>query len=807
MRTISVLLLAVLSWTARAQCPLTGTISNADGAPLAGANLRVLNSDIGAATAADGTYRLPELAPGTYRIEASYLGFQAETITYRVRPGETDCRLAITLREGALPIRELVVTGTRVQERTPVSYVTLEREQIQENNLGQDVPFQLRWTPSAVVTSDAGTGIGYTGIWIRGTDPTRTNVTLNGIPLNDAESQGVFWVNLPDFASSTDEIQIQRGVGTSTNGAGAFGATINIETTTYQPEAYASVDVGAGNFNTQRGTLRFGTGLLGNRFTVDGRLSRITSDGFIDRASADLDAWYLSGAYVGNGTVLRLNAFSGHEVTYQAWNGVPRDSLATNRTFNSAGTERPGDPYENEVDNYTQTHYQLLFDQRLADDWQLNLSGHYTVGQGYFEQYKAGESFADYGLTPLTIGDETIDETDLIRRRWLDNDFYGAVYALRYRNDGGPLTATLGGGYHIYEGAHFGEIVWARFAADSEIRDRYYDNDGHKTDFNVYTKFNYAFTPALNAYVDLQVRRVAYEFLGLDENLAELRQREELTFFNPKAGLFFTPAPGWEAYASVGVAQREPNRNDYVDNPTDQRPRPEKLYNAELGIGQTQSRFRWEINGYYMYYRDQLVLSGRLNDVGAYIRENVDESFRLGLELQAGAQLTEGLSVGLGGTLSRNRVLDYTEFIDSYDADFNYLGQERIERESAELAFSPNSQANFEIAYALLRDHATQDLDITLRTKYVGERHLDNSGDPANVLDPYVFSDLRLNYTWRPTFVRALRLTLSLRNLFDAQYENNGWSYRYDYDGTTVVDQGFYPQAGRNVLVGLGIDF
>jgi iron complex outermembrane receptor protein len=807
MRTICVLLLAGLSWAAQAQCTLTGTVTDAAGTTLAGANVRVLGTERGAATATDGTYRLPDLAAGTYRLEFSYVGYQTRTLAYRVAPGTSNCRLDVTLREGALPIRELIVTGTRVQERTPVSYVTLEREEIQENNLGQDVPFQLRWTPSAVVTSDAGTGIGYTGIWIRGTDPTRTNVTLNGIPLNDAESQGVFWVNLPDFASSTDEIQVQRGVGTSTNGAGAFGATINIETTTYRPEAYASVDVGAGSFNTQRGTLRFGTGLLGNRFTVDGRLSRITSDGYIDRGSADLDAWYLSGAYVGNGTVLRLNAFSGHEITYQAWYGVPRDSLATNRTYNPAGTERPGDPYENEVDNYTQTHYQLLLDQKLSDFWQFNLSGHYTVGQGFFEQYKADEDFADYGFTPITMGAETIDATDLIRRRWLDNDFYGAVYALRYRKDGGPLTATLGGGYHIYEGDHFGEVIWARFAADSEIRDLYYDNDARKTDFNVYSKFNYAFTPALNGYVDLQVRRVGYEFLGIDENLAELQQREELTFFNPKAGLFFTPAPGWEAYASVGVAQREPNRNDYVDNPAGQRPRPEKLYNAELGVGQTAARFRWQANGYYMYYQDQLVLSGRLNDVGAYIRENVDESFRLGLELQAGVQLTDGLSLGFGGTLSRNRVLDYTEFIDRYDPDFNYLGQERIERPAADLAFSPNAQANFEIRYALLRKQAQQDLDITLRTKYVGERHLDNSGDPGNVLDPYAFSDLRLNYTWRPAFVRAIRFTASLRNIFDTLYENNGWSYRYEYDGTTVVDQGFYPQAGRNVLLGLGVDF
>ncbi len=761
----------------------------------------------GTTTAADGTYRLTDLAAGTYLLEFSYLGYLPLTRRVELKPGRN--QLDVQLEVRSFSTAELIVTATLADELTPVTYVEIDREEIAKNNLGQDVPYLLKWTPSAVVNSDAGTGIGYTGIWIRGSDPTRTNVTLNGIPLNDSESQGVFWVNLPDFAASADEVQVQRGVGTSTNGAGAFGASINFTTNQVKEDAYARLDGAVGSFGTRRATAAFGTGLINDRFTVDGRLSRITSDGYIDRATADLRSWYAGAAYVGDRSVLRLTAFGGAEQTYQAWNGTDPSLLAdpATRTSNSAGTEKEGEPYDNEVDNYGQTHLQLHYSRELSAGWRVQLAGHYTAGAGYFEQYKAGQSLENYGITPPTIGDTTIAESDLIRRRWLDNDFYGTVYSLHYNDPYDRLRFTLGGAFNIYEGRHFGEVIWARFAGDSEIRENYYDNDARKTDFNTYARANYAFTSGLSAYLDLQVRRVNYEFLGLDNDLRRVNAEETLTFFNPKAGLLYELDPRSQVYLSVGVAQREPNRNDFVDNPAATRPRPEKLYNAELGYRRATDRLTYSANAYYMYYRDQLALTGRLNDVGEYIRTNIPVSYRLGLELQAAAQLITRLSTGAGLSLSRNRARNYTEFLDDYDGDFNYLGQVAVDRNDTPLAFSPDLTAQAEITYTQPLGLGSHFIETNLRTKYVGRRFLDNSGDFANAISGYTYTDLRIRYGWRPAFAEEIGFTLMVRNLFDALYSSNGWSYRYNFAGDTTVQQGFYPQAGINFLVGLNLRF
>lgn len=736
----------------------------------------------------------------------SYIGYRTEIIPLDLSSSDSkDVTLNIQLRKQATILQELTITATRADAKTPMTYTNLKAEDLQANNLGQDVPYLLRWTPSTVVTSDAGAGVGYTGIRIRGTDPTRINVTINGIPLNDAESQGTYWVDLPDFMSSTNDVQIQRGVGTSTNGAGAFGATINLNTSTRHDEPYLRTNASIGSFNTLKGNVQFGTGLLQDRFSLDGRLSRIGSDGYIDRARADLDSWYLSGAYYGNKNVLRFNAFSGHEVTYQAWNGVPPDLVddPSTRTFNSAGTEKAGEPYDNEVDDYRQTHYQLLFDQQISGNLDLSLALHYTQGEGFFEQYKADESLEDYGLEPAG----EITTTDLIRRRWLDNDFYGTVYALRYTSDDNRLTTTLGGGYHIYDGRHFGEIIWARYASNSEIRDHYYDNDAKKTDFNVYGKVNYELLNGLNAYVDLQMRRVDYEFLGINSQGVAVPAGDNLSFFNPKAGLFYQFNPHSEAYASFAVANREPNRNDYTENPIGRWPKPERLYNTELGW-----RYRWDkaafgANFYRMDYKDQLVLNGQINDVGEYMRINVPESHRMGVELIGGLQLSPRLDVNANLTLSRNKVSRYTEYLDTYDVDFNWLEQQTIERTDADLAFSPDVIAGGDIGFKILPESGKHHLDLNLMGKYVGRQFIDNTSDKNNQLNAYWFSDLRLQYRWETGFFKSVGLTFLVQNVFDQLYETNGWSYRYKYDGATYVDQGLYPQAGRNFLLGLTVDF
>lgn len=799
----------LLTATLTAQTNVSGRITDENGRALTGANVFLQESQQGAATDLDGRYQIRNVKEGNYTLRVTYVGYDDYRRKVVVPGAKEELTVNLQLTERPLRLEELIVHATRSDERTPMTFTNLEREELEVRNLGQDVPYVLRWTPSTVVTSDAGTGIGYTGIRIRGADPTRVNVTINGIPLNDAESQGVFWVNLPDFISSTEDVQIQRGVGSSTNGPGAFGATINLSTAALKEEPFVRLNSSAGSFNTWKRNLQFGTGQLGPGFSLEGRLSKITSDGYIDRATADLQSYYLTGAYTGENTLIRANVFSGHEITYQAWNGVDPSLLddPETRTYNSAGTEKSEtDPYENEVDNYRQTHYQLLFSQKLPANWNLNLALHYTKGAGYYEQYKAGESMIDYGIKEQEIGGEVISATDLIRRLWLDNDFYGGTYALNYRDGLEKWEFTLGGAYSRYLGDHFGEIIWARFAGDSELGDRYYENDALKTDFNTYGKLNYQLTGRLNGYLDLQYRRVYYEFLGFNRAGENVTQDADLHFFNPKFGFLYAADDRTDIYASFAVANREPNRDDYTQSTPDNRPRSERLYDTEVGLRRNWNRAGLELTLYYMRYKDQLALNGQINDVGAYNRINIDDSYRLGLEIVGGVDLTDRFHVQANTTLSRNKVAAFTEFADIYDADFNWLGQQAIEHEETDLSFSPSVITAAELTYDLLRKEKQQG-SVSLMGKYVGKQYIDNTSDENNVIDPYFFSDLRLQYRLQPGFVSEIAFNFLVQNIFDALYETNAWSYRYIYAGEAAVQQGFYPQAGRNFLLGVQVSF
>ncbi len=799
MKRFFVMVAALLfAFSANAQTSLAGRVTNVFSEPLVGANVFIINLERGVATDSLGHYRLDNLPPGTYDVRISFIGFKAFTKKITLQNGSNEWN--IQLQREDFQLDELIVKATRAGRTTPMTYVNIKKAELEPLNLGQDMPFLLQWTPSAVVTSDAGAGIGYTGIWIRGSDPTRINVTINGIPYNDSESQNTFWVNLPDFATSTSDIQIQRGVGSSTNGAGAFGATINLNTSRLRSEPYAEINTTAGSFNTRKGNVLFGTGLLNNKFTIDGRLSRITSDGYIERASADLQSYYLSGAMTTEKSMLRLNIFSGHEVTYQAWNGVPPDLLSDRKTrrFNSAGTEKEGEPYDNEVDNYRQTHYQLLYNHQVNRYWNVNTALHYTRGLGYFEQYKANQAFEDYNLKSPVVNDAPITHANLIRQLWLDNHFYGVVYSLNYNKN--RVDALLGGGWHIYEGDHYGKVIWAEFAP-SELGDRYYFNDARKGDFNIYSKLNYALSKTWNAYADLQYRRVDYTFLGFNNDLQNVTQSAELHFFNPKAGILYERG-NTNFYASFAVANREPNRNDYVESTPATRPRPERLYNTEIGWRQTWKKAAFGANVYHMYYRDQLALNGQINDVGAFTRVNIDRSYRLGLELMGGVQLFPKLRLDGNATFSRNKIQYFKEFIDVYDADFNWLAQETVEHRNTDLSFSPNVIAGVEFTWQPLSP-----LQMTLSTKYVSRQYIDNTSDPNNVIDAYTFTNGRLRYIWKPAFAKEIAATLLVQNIFDVLYETNAWSYRYRYDGTPALDQGFYPQAGTNFLLGLSVKF
>lgn len=801
-----------------AQTTFTGQVSTSEGVRIVGANVLLQETRQGAVTDIDGNFTIKNVQEGDYTVKITYVGYRP--VTQQMTIDGNNSNTYFEIEEQTINLSELIVQSTRAEEKTPVTYSTVTREDLEQTNLGQDVPYLLRWTPSTVVTSDAGTGIGYTGVRIRGSAPSRTNVTINGIPLNDAESQGVFWVDLPDFASSTEDIQIQRGVGTSTNGAAAFGATINLNTNKVHRDAYAQVSGTAGSFNTLKGNVQFGSGLLNNKFTIDGRLSRITSDGYIDRGSSDLESYYLSAAYVGEKSVLRLIATSGKEVTYQAWGGVPAQYVDDEelRTFNPEGMERADMPHPNQVDDYGQNHYQALYSNQFSANWNLNLALHYTKGQGFFEQYKAGQDFSDYGLEQITIGGDTLSRTDLIRRRWLDNDFYGTTYSLNYENDANTLNFTLGGAWNNYLGNHFGEVFWARNASQSEQNQLYYDNDAEKQDFNIFAKANYQLTDNLNAYGDIQYRRVDYEFLGFDNDLNNITQQVDFNFINPKAGLYYQLSDNSNVYASFGVANREPNRNEFTDSTPNSRPQHETLYDTELGFRKNWKKGALNVNLYYMDYNNQLVATGELNDVGAAIQQNVDKSYRAGIEIVGGVALAKGLDLSGNATFSRNKIETFTEFIDSWDTG----GQEQVIHNDTDLAYSPNVIAGAGLTYDALAKNSAQDLTISLLGKYVGQQFLDNTSTESASLDAYFFSDLRLNYTLRTDFIKEIGLTVLVRNLFDAKFSSNGWNYRYisaGYDGRpddpyteleqgdTYHLQGYYPQAGRNILVGLNLKF
>ncbi|MEM6297993.1 MAG: TonB-dependent receptor, partial [Bacteroidota bacterium] len=650
----------------------------------------------------------------------------------------------------------------------------------------------LRFQPSIIATSDAGAGVGYTGIRIRGSDATRTNITINGIPLNDAESQGVFWVNMPDFASSVNSLYIQRGVGTSTNGAGAFGASVNIQTEEASDDPFAEINNSYGSFNTWKHNVRFGTGKIGERVSVAGRLSKVTSDGFIDRAFSDLKSFFVTGKYedVEGGHELEANIFSGQEQTYQAWYGVPEAALEEgNRTLNVVD-------YENETDNYQQDHYQLIYTKRGLFGLNLNANAalHYTYGRGYFEQYRADDELADYGISPVTLGDTTVENSDLIRRRWLDNDFYGIVYNLNYYGD--KLDLHLGGGWNRYEGAHFGEVIWAEFASNSEIRERYYDNDATKTDFNTFLKATYEPVDQLSLFADLQIRQVNYEFLGFDNEGRNVTQDDQLTFFNPKFGARFT-SNAHQAYLSYAVAHREPNRNDYTESTPRSRPNPEVLRNVEAGYSYSKGVLNLFGNFYYMNYKDQLVVTGAVNDVGAYTRQNVAKSYRLGVELGAEANW-EKVSLKGNLTLSRNKIQEFTEFLD----DFDNGGQIQNTYTDTDIAFSPSVVGAAEVTY-----RPAKGLELSFLNKYVGEQFLDNTQSDTRKIDAYFVSDLRLQYQFKTKPFKNVGLNLLINNIFDIEYEANGYTFGYLAGGATTYENFFFPQAGTNFLLGLQVRF
>lgn len=803
-------IVTLFSFSVHAQT-VSGTVTDENGQPLWGVSVWSINSHLGTQTDETGAFEL-SLPDSQQRhvLRLSRIGFEdvIDTLSTKVAVEKT-YQMSAALNS----MEEFVVEATRAGVSTPVTHQDISREELEQTNLGQDLPILLNQTVSAVTTSDAGAGVGYTGIRIRGSDATRINVTVNGVPINDAESHGVFWVNMPDFASSTNSLQIQRGVGSSTNGAAAFGASVNMETTGFDSVAYAEFNNSYGSFNTQKHNAIFNSGLISKHFNFEGRLSYIGSDGYIDRSNADLRSYYAAGGYYREKLMIKGVVFSGREITKQAWWGTPEsridgdDQAMLSHALNNGYTEAETEnlltsgrtynyyTYNNEIDNYGQDHYQLITGWQITPRIYLNVTGHYTRGLGYFEQSKNGEDLADYGIEYPVIGTKTITTSNLIVRRWLDNHFYGGVYSLQYAN--ARLKVTAGGSYNEYLGQHYGEIIWAQYAPNMDIRERYYFSDSRKADLAQYVKAEYRLG-ALTIYGDVQYRHIDYASQGVDNDQRPIAIDQTYDFFNPKVGVNWKVNRKHMIYFSVAQGSREPVRSDFTDAVPGVVPKPEFLTNAELGWHHQAEKWTIGINSYLMYYVDQLVLTGEVNDVGSPIRTNVPESYRAGIEMVANVDVWEGLYWRPNLTLSQNKITAFSEILYDYTNGFDIL---TIEHTNTDIAFSPSVVAGSQLGYKTKKGFT-----VALLSKYVGRQFLDNTSNADRSIDPYFTNDVLLSYQFRSSYWKRLELSLLINNITNTLYESNGYTYSYVF-GDLITENFYYPQAGTNWLAGLKVRF
>lgn len=716
---------------------------------------------------------------------------------------------------------EVLLFATRAKDKSPFAHSTLKKEELSKRNLAQDLPILINQMPSVVTTSDAGAGVGYTGIRVRGSDATRVNVTLNGIPYNDSESQGTYWVDLPDFVSSVEDIQLQRGVGTSTNGSAAFGASLSLKTLEPSKAGYAKSTQAFGSFNTRKHNISIGSGMR-KGFYAEGRLSKINSDGFVDRAYSDLLSFYTEAGFKNQNTSVKAIVFGGKEKTYQSWYGTPEavikgdtqgiedfitrnwSSDAEAENLRNAGRTYNHYLYENQIDNYGQDHYQLHFSHRFSSNASMTLSTNYTHGKGYYEQFKDGEKLGEYFPTH----EQASIKGDVIRRRWLDNDFYALVYSFNYKKN--KLNASFGGGYNAYFGNHFGRIIWDSFSIELPIQSEYYNNWGQKNDFNSYLKADYRINSKLSAFADAQVRKVIYQANGLSSDLLNINVSEDYLFFNPKLGVNYKLNNFNSVYASFAVANREPNRDDLVKNPI--LPNPEQLLDWEMGYRLKNNNTYATFNGYFMDYNDQLVLTGAVDDVGDPIRQNVSKSYRAGLEIQAGVKLSDQIRIDANVTFSQNKIKSYNHLV--YDTQYDPNTWETVSYKAittnykdTNISFSPSIIAGSTIVYTPF-----DNISVGIISKYVGKQYLDNTTDDSKVISSYLVNNLSINYKINPSWINEISLNLLVNNLFDEVYESNGYTYSYYYrpldsGDAAITEKFYYPQAGTNFLTGVSLKF
>jgi iron complex outermembrane receptor protein len=782
---------------------IRGKVTDVSGNVLAGAAVVLENTGLGTHTGVDGSFVIRGLHSGKDTLKVTFIGFR--TYSKEIDPGR-DGFLNIVLNPKPYVTQEVLINATRAGDNFPLAYSVMDKDAVKEQNTGRDIPFLLSLTPSLVETSEAGNGVGYTNLRIRGTDANRINVTIDGIPLNDAESQQVFWVDLPDLASSVENIQVQRGAGTSSNGSGAFGATISIKTISPRNEPFAEISSNAGSYNTFKNMVSAGTGLINGKFALQMRLSDLKSDGYIDRTGSDHESAFINGMFRTERSSLKMNILLGKEHTGIGWWGVPRDSLATNRKYNPAGeyTDEAGriNYYSNESDNYVQNHFQLIYSHTFSKWLSLNAALHYTRGKGYYEEYAEDQPLADYGLSSFIIGDSTVSSSDLVRQKWLANDFYGIVYSLKYQKN--RLEAVAGGGTNLYVGDHYGNIIWMQNAGRTAKDYRWYLNTGRKGEVSVYGKVNYSLSGRLNAFGDLQYRHVNYRMSGPDADLTDLTQQHSFDFFNPKAGIFWSITEEQDAFLSFSVANREPTREDYKEAAGDPQsvPRPETLYDTELGYKIRKGQSLVGVNLYAMLYSDQLVPTGELSSVGYSVMTNVDRSYRLGIETYASVHLKELLTWNLNLTLSSNKITGFTEYYTDYntsDWTSRYLSKDLG---TVDIAYSPSVIFSSDL---MLR--ACKGMGVHFISKYVGKQYFDNTMSAERSIKPYFVNNLRMDLSPGVKSIKGLDIQLMVNNIFNSLYESNAYGGNWYEDGVEKTWSYYFPQAGINFMCRLNLRF
>jgi len=798
--------------TAFGQHTIKGKVMDEKGNALVDAKVFVQDYASGRITANDGSFRFDGMKNEFYTLEISFVGFETSILKVKV-----DQDLVIKLNPKTYSIDEIIVKSLRATDKSPVAYSNIDKETLAKSNLGQDIPYLLSMTPSFVASSDAGTGIGYTGFRIRGTDAARINVTINGIPYNDADEQGAYWVDLPDFTSSLESVQVQRGVGTSTNGAGAFGANINLQTENYAQKASGESSITMGSFNTLKATVKASSGLINGHWAIDGRLSSVKSDGYIDRGSVDMKSYFVQAGYYDEKTSIKFLTFGGTEKTYHAWDGVPKDSLTTHRTYNPCGfmgNDANGNPlyYQNQTDNYIQTNYQLVGVHTFSTEFSINAGLHYTRGDGYYEEYKQDQPMKTYSLSSYILNGTTVDNSDLVRQKKMGNDFAGGVFSLNYQKN--KLTAQLGGAANNYWGNHWGDVIWVKNYIGNVLPiTEYYRSNVNKLDANIYLKGNYELSLKWNVFADLQYRYVNYTLKGTNDQwddainaMQVLDVKKPFNFFNPKVGAFYRPNNKNDIFASLAVANREPTRTNYTDGTPATAPTNETLYDAEVGYKFHNDVVSLGANGYLMYYRNQLILTGKINDIGEMLTENIPLSFRSGIELLGSIKPIDWLHWDVSATFSHNRIIRFTEFADVYDANWNWTGQQSNYIGYTPIAFSPELLANSMITFT------KGNFEAGFQSQYIGKQYIDNTGSDDRSLSSYFINNLRLSYNLPVKGIRGIGLTLLVNNLFNEQYISNAWTYSY-YQGDFSTnlqrynDFGFYPQAGTNFLASVKVKF